>query len=102
MKLFPQAKKSPAFAVVAAVVAVVVLTFLAGAFSYSMKIQTRLAAHANNDEQILLLGRACVQLARYVLSVDAQQPYDSLNEIWAGGPGTGTETNGPLMGLSLN
>jgi general secretion pathway protein K len=83
-------------------VAVVVLTILAGAFAYSMKVETRLAANSNNDEQMLWLGRSGVELARYVLTLDAQQPCDCLSQIWAGGPGTGPETNSALMGLSLD
>jgi type II secretory pathway component PulK len=90
------------FAVVAALVAVVVLTILAGAFAYSMKVETRLAANSNNDEQMLWLGRSGVELARYVLTLDSQQPCDCLSQIWAGGPGTGPETNSALMGLSLD
>ncbi len=86
----------------AALVAVVVLTILAGAFAYSMKVETRLAANSNNDEQMLWLGRSGVELARYVLTLDGQQPCDCLSQIWAGGPGTGPETNSPLMGLSLD
>ncbi len=101
MKISLQRKKVRAFAVVAALVAVVVLTLLAGAFAYSMKVETRLAANANNDEQMLWLGRSGVELASWVLSQETKQPYDSLNEIWAGGPGTGPETNSPLMGISL-
>jgi general secretion pathway protein K len=98
---FHHRKKEKAFAVVAAVVAVIVLTFLAGAFAYSMKVETRLAANANNDEQMLWLGRAGVELSCYVLSQETKSPCDSLNQIWAGGPGTGPETNSALMGLSL-
>jgi general secretion pathway protein K len=101
MKIYLQPEKKRAFAVVAALVAVVVLTLLAGAFAYSMKVETRLAANANNDEQMLWLGRAGVELSCWVLSQETKQPYDSLNEIWAGGSGTGPETNSPLMGLSL-
>jgi general secretion pathway protein K len=101
MKLSSQPKETRAFVVVAALVAVVVLTMLAGAFAYSMKVETKLAANSNHDEQMLWLGRAGVQLSCWVLQQEAKQPYDSLDEVWAGGPGTGPETNGPLMGLSL-
>ncbi len=94
--------KKHAFAVVAALVAVVVMTVLAGAFAYAMKVETRLAANANNDEQMLWLGRSGVELARYVLTLEGQQPCDCLSQIWAGGPGTGPETNRALMGLSLD
>lgn len=95
-------RRKSGFAVVAALVAVVVLTILAGAFAYSMKVETRLSANANNDEQMLWLGRSGVELARYVLTLDEQQPCDCLSQIWAGGPGTGPETNSALMGLSLD
>ena len=88
-------------AVIVVLVAVTVLTILAGAFAYAMKIETRLAANANNDEQMLWLGRAGVELARYVISLENGLPYDALNQIWAGGPGAGAETNSALMGLSL-
>jgi type II secretory pathway component PulK len=40
-------------------------------------------------------------MARYVVALENKQQYDGLNQIWAGGPGAGSETNGPLMGLSL-
>ena len=86
-------KKNRGIAVIVALVAVTVLTILAGAFAYSMKIETRLAANASNDEQMLWLGRAGVELARYVIALENNQPYDALNQIWAGGPGAGPETN---------
>ena len=95
-------KKNRGIAVIVALVAVTVLTLLAGAFAYSMKVETHLAQNADNDEQLLWLGRAGVELASYVISLDANQPYDALNQIWAGGPGAGSETNGALMGLSLD
>src|ERR1043165_7455899 len=100
MKLSLQ-KKNSGIAVIVALVAVTVLTILAGAFAYSMKIETRLAANANNDEQVLWMGRAGVELARYVVQMENGLPYDALNQIWAGGPGAGAETNSALMGLSL-
>jgi general secretion pathway protein K len=95
------AKQRQGMAVIIAMVAVTVLTILAGLFAYSMKVETRLAANANNDEQLLWMGRAGVELARYVVSLENRQPYDALNQIWAGGPGAGSETNSALMGLSL-
>jgi general secretion pathway protein K len=101
MKISFQRQKNRAFAVVAALVAVIVLTILAAAFAYSMKVETRLSANANNDEQLLWLGRAGVDLASYVLAQETKLPCDSLNQIWAGGSGSEQETNSPLMGLSL-
>ncbi len=95
-------KKNRGMAVIVALIAVTVLTILAGAFAYSMKVETRLAQNADNDEQLLWMGRGGVELARYVIALSGSQQADSLNQIWAGGPGAGTETNGPLMGLSLD
>ena len=97
-----RSKKPRGIAVIVALVAVTVLTILAGAFAYSMKIETRLAANANNDEQMLWLGRAGVELARYVVALTPAGQADSLNQIWAGGPGAGAETNSALFGLKLD
>ncbi len=100
MKIF-RSKNTAGFAVIVALVAVTVLTILAGAFAYSMKVETRLAQNADNDEQLLWLGRAGVERARWIL---AQEPggFTALNQIWAGGPGGGPETNSALAGISLD
>ena len=55
-----RAKKNSGIAVIVALVAVTVLTLLAGTFAYSMKVETRLAQNSDNDEQLLWLGRACL------------------------------------------
>jgi general secretion pathway protein K len=88
-------------ALIVAMIAILVLSALAAGFALSMKVETRLAFNANSDTQLYWLGRSGVELARWVL---AQQrcPYDSLNQIWAGGPGSDCETNGPLAGFSLD
>ena len=85
-----------------ALIAVTVLTLLAGQFYYMMKIESRVAMNANNDEQLLWMGRGGVEWARWVLAMSARQPYDALNQIWAGGAGSGTDTNGPLAGISMD
>jgi len=77
------------------------LAILAGSFALAMKVETRLAGNAHNDAELEWLGRSGVELARYVLGQSMGQPYASLNQIWAGGPGSGPETNGPLMAISL-
>ena len=94
-------QKNSGFAVIIVMVTITVLALLAGAFAYSMKVETRLAQNSDNDEQLLWLGRAGVERARWIL---AQEPvnYSSLNQIWAGGGGEGPETNGPLAGISLD
>lgn len=96
------AKKEPAFAVIIALVAVTILTMMAGLFAYSMKIETILAANTNDDEQFYWLGRGGVERACWWLSLEGNQPYSSLQQYWNGGPGDGPETNGPLAGESLN
>ena len=101
MMKIPSAKENSGFAVIIVLVTITVLTLLAGAFAYSMKVETRLAQNSDNDEQLLWLGRAGVERARWIL---AQEPtaYSSLNQVWAGGGGEGPETNGPLAGISLD
>ena len=92
---------SKGIALIVALIAVLVLSAMAAGFALSMKVETRLAYNANSDTQLYWLGRSGVELARWVLAQE-RCPYDSLNQIWAGGPGSDCETNGPLAGLSLN
>jgi general secretion pathway protein K len=100
----PPANSQPAggFAVIIALVAVTVLTLLAGAFAYSMKVETRLAANTNNDEDFYWIGRGGVERACWWLALEGNQPFSSLQQYWAGGPGDGQETNSPLATESLN
>ena len=95
-------KKNRGVAVIIALVAVTVLTMLAAAFAYSMKVESRLAANADNDEQLLWIGRAGIERARWILAIEGNLPFTSLNQIWAGGPGEGPETNSALAGISLD
>ena len=86
-------------------IAIFVLSVMAAIFATSMKVETKLAQNARHGEQLLWLGRSGVELARYVLAEQTSlpgEPYDSLNQIWAGGPGGLAETNSPLAGLSLD
>ena len=78
---------------------------MAAALWFSMKVETRLAQRADNEQQMLWLGRSGVEYARWILSQQASiagEPYDSLNQIWAGGPGGPAETNSVLAGISLD
>jgi general secretion pathway protein K len=83
-------------------IAIFVLSVLAAIFAASMKVETKLAQNAKHEEQLLWLGRSGVELARFVLAQEASVPYDALNEIWAGGPGSLEESNSPLSGISLD
>ena len=100
MKISP-GKNNRAFAVIVALVAVTVLTIMAGAFAYAMKVETKLAANTNDDEQFYWIGRGGVDRACWWLALEGNQPFSSLQQYWAGGPGDGPETNGPLAGESL-
>ncbi|HYG36901.1 MAG TPA: helix-hairpin-helix domain-containing protein, partial [Clostridia bacterium] len=84
-------------ALIIVMISVFVLSILAGGFAYSMKVETRLARNANSEAQLEWLGRSAVECARWEL---AQQytitQYDSLNQVWAGGPGEANLTNNAL------
>jgi general secretion pathway protein K len=82
-------------------VSIFALAVLAGAFAYSMKVETRLAGNSINDTQLQWAGRSGVDYARWVLSLELTLPgpgqrYDSLDEAWAGGGG---ETNDMLASV---
>jgi general secretion pathway protein K len=89
------------FALVIVLLVITVLGLLAGAFAYSMKVETRLAHNANSESELEWLGRSGVELARYVLAESARQPFTALNQMWAGGPGGPSETNSLLADISL-
>ncbi len=91
------------FALIIVLTIIFVLAVLAGGFAYSMKVESRLAANANNESEVEWMGRSGVELAKYVLDQSRRlgARYSSLNQIWAGGPGDGPETNSPLAGINL-
>src|SRR3569833_894643 len=94
--------KNRGIALIVVMIAVFVLSVLAGAFAYSMKGETKLAMNAINQSDLDWIGRSGVEYARWILGQDmGSAPYDSLNQIWAGGPGAGNETNGALSEAKL-
>lgn len=94
---------SGGIALIMVMCAIFVLSALAAGFVLSMKVETRLAQNANSEQQLLWLGRSGVELARYVLSQHPPgEPYDSLNQKWAGGSGSLAESNSVLSSLSLD
>jgi general secretion pathway protein K len=96
------AKNDRAFAVIIALVAVTVLTLLAGAFAYAMKVETKLAANTNDDEKFYWIGRGGIERACWWISLEGNQPFSSREQYWNHGPGDGPETNGILAGESLD
>jgi type II secretory pathway component PulK len=92
-------------ALIIALISIFILAGLAAEFALSMKVETKLASNANNDDQLVWLGRSGVEYARWVLAQQAAvsaEPYDSLNQKWAGGTGTMAESNSPLASISLD
>ncbi len=101
MNSFHQGPGSKAgIALIIVMVVIAVLSMLAGGFAFSMKVETRLASHAGSQSTMDWIGRSGVELARYVLSMQASLTpgYDALNQKWAGGTG---ETNEALATISL-
>lgn len=83
-------------------IAIFVLAILAGAFAYSMKVETKLAMNAKNQSTDLWeSGRSGVEAARWILSMEMRCPSNNHNQKWADGPGDDCETNGPLSDVSL-
>ena len=89
-------------AIIFVLIAITVLSIMAGLFAFAMKVETRLASNSDKDEQLLWIGRAGMERARWILALEGQVPFTDNNQIWAGGPGEGPETNGPLAGISLD
>jgi type II secretory pathway component PulK len=85
--------------------AIFVLSAMAAGLALSMKVESKLGQKANSEQQLLWLGRSGVEYARYILSQQLTfrtEPYDSLNQKWAGGPGSLAESNSVLSSLSLD
>jgi general secretion pathway protein K len=88
-------------AIIIVMIVIVVLGVLVGGFSYSMKVETKLAQNSGFEGDLEWLGRSGVELARYILVQELNvptEPWDSLNQKWAGGP---MGTNDILNTVSL-
>lgn len=95
-------RRPEGIALIIVMISVFVLMILAGGFAYSMKVETRLAMHANDETELQWIGRSGVEYCRWILSLQAMcpnEPYDALNQIWAGGPGGPCATNGPMLDI---
>jgi general secretion pathway protein K len=87
-------------ALIIVMISITVLAILAGGFAYSMKVETKLARNVNSEAQLEWLGRSGVEYCRWILAEQARlpgEPYDALNQIWAGGPGGIATTNSALL-----
>jgi general secretion pathway protein K len=95
---FPNKRSSErGIALIIVMIAIFVLAALAWKFAAYMKVETTLARNANHEAELEWLGRSGVEYARYVISMEGQcAPFDSLNQVWAGGSSDPCATNGPL------
>jgi hypothetical protein len=86
-------------ALIIVMISMFVLTILAGGFAYSMKVETQLAMHSNDETELLWIGRSGVEYCRWILAMQMMcpnEPYDAENQVWAGGQGSACATNGIL------
>lgn len=89
-------------ALIIVMIAVLSLSILAGMYAYSMKVEARLAMNSNNQAELEWMGRSGVEAAKYVLALEAQAGgVDSLESVWAGGPGSAAISNSPLAAIHL-
>jgi general secretion pathway protein K len=87
-------------ALVLVLLAIFVLSIIAGGFAYSMKVETKLARNRNSETELEWLGRSGVEYARWILAQQLlvpNEPYDALNQVWAGGQGGAGTTNSALL-----
>ncbi|HEY1662910.1 MAG TPA: helix-hairpin-helix domain-containing protein [Verrucomicrobiae bacterium] len=87
------------FALIIVMLAIFVLATLAATLSISMKVETRLATTANDDQKMIWLARSAAEHACYGLAMEARIPneqYRSLNQWWATGEAGPNETNSML------
>jgi len=88
-------------ALIIVLICITVLSILAAAFAYQMKVETKLAMNSNSENELTFIGYSGVEYARWFLAQSARCPYTALNQKWAGGPGGDCETNGPIAEVSL-
>jgi general secretion pathway protein K len=99
---FGSGRSERGVALLIVMISIFVLTMLAGGFAYSMRVETQLARNANSEAQLEWLGRSGVEYARWVLAQQLnipQEPYDALNQVWAGGVGGLGTSNSPLANV---
>lgn len=100
----PHIRHRAGIALIVVMIAVTVLSIMVAAFAFSMKVETKLAQNSSSETELIWLGRSGVEFARYVLAQQlaiGNEPYDGLNQVWAGGPGGLGTSNSVLAGISL-
>ncbi len=93
-------------ALVIVMVLILAMAVVAGAFSYAMKVESRLANNTRSGPELEWLGRSGMELAKWVLqqqrTIPGEGMYDGLNQFWAGGPGNVEAIDNPYAGLDLS
>jgi len=78
---------------------------MAAIFSYSMKVETRLAMNTGNATELEWLARSGVELGKWILvqqdRIPSERGFHALNQFWAGGPGPLESADNPFAGMSL-
>jgi hypothetical protein len=98
-------RRERGIALVIAMICIIVLAGLTAIFAYSMKVETKLAQNGNSEVELYWMGRSGVEYAKAFIALQAavaNEPYHSLNQKWAGGPGSTALSNSPLAELSLD
>jgi type II secretory pathway component PulK len=106
MELKPSVDRSgmrqSGMALIVVMLVILILSGLAASFAYSMRVEMRLARNSNNSSEMEWLGRSGMELARYVIAMQARIPgqnsFEALNQKWAGGFGV---TNELLADINL-
>lgn len=100
MKPAVSPRRNSGIALIIVMISITVLAVLAAGFAYSMRVETKLARNSNAETELEWLGRSGVEYARWILAEQMKinmEPYDGLNQVWAGGPGGIGTTNSPLL-----
>jgi general secretion pathway protein K len=79
--------QSDGIALLIVMCAIFVLSIMAAGLAFSMKVESTLAQRTDTNQRLVWLGRSGVEYCRWVLAQE-KCPYDSLNQQWAGGPGS--------------
>ena len=73
MKIVLQ-RRTNGIAIIIVMISIFALAVLAGAFAYSMKVETKLAGNSINETQLQWAGRSGIDYARWVLSLELSAP----------------------------
>ncbi len=97
-----EGNSSDGFALIIVMLAIFVLASMAAYLAFAMKVETKLAVTAGDDQKMIWLARSAVEEARWGLAQEKtipNQQYTALNQWWATGVAGPFETNSVLVGV---